>query len=1012
MNLLLAPRSGRDIAYGNWVRPARASVMRSAAFSSLADAIAAYLRQEVPGRSFLIAGHRGAGKTTLVREVAEQLIDDTLATLQKWLRDPLFAGNERAPQRPLLVKLHGPSLVETELPRPGGGEDAAPTKAGDEDPATSAKSAAHAALVQITIALYRALAEEVADAFATRARDLGQQNPSFDRHELAAFLRLELDRAPDLAQLRACWEELEALGCGVLWPFEVATKLAAADRPDQGLREIIAVATAAQAFQVCSGAVTYKGTRKDSASAERSSEASTGFDGKDIANRLLSLGIGGALGYAAVGSPIGAGVGLLSGLAVSAVAKQSRKQEQTIDYAFIVDRSIQTLERDLPLVINRVREAGLAPVFLIDELDKLPRSSKGSGAGRTVRDLINRLKHLTTDYGFFCFLTGRDYYDEVQHELDTKPYPEEHTYFSERLFISYRPEEFAAFITDTVKPDSQDKDSATALAVLSRRIVHDSRLNTIDFVRLFASGWTETPLGRIYTTASAELVTREVHLLPAAVQIVIEHVLGDGDIANRMMTDGSFRQMVIDLVYRPSRAWQRHASELDISAAAFAQDVLTRRGEKDPGRDNAWEALVDLIGEQDVLLLRRIDEELVRLLCGFGQLRDPGATSMYRAESFKLLRNIIDVGLTALLRREPQGEVCVFRFTPEAANRETQALEDRCSAILNGFDQLGVTLADLQPLDWPPTLTDSGVADALSVVKGGLASAVGTSGSLGQLDGFVNALDARAGLLGDVLTLSADVFRARAVEREPLRLGPIIGTFSRHMPSWQIPVAEDPADLSDATPFPAAAAPAAISLWADQLRQRAAASPASRTLDDRKLSARYRWAAVIEAFLTSPSRADSPRPCHFDDLVLNAAGLLPSRLLRADLGQMPPIEWSELALAGIAANWLSPDRSTTSIPPWITIAALRALGFGRSFLNGILALTSSASSPELIFAQVLAGKAGENGPGVLLYNGEESGERKEQVPCLVVDDTLVMKYEDEVTWLRDNGAFGAGIDGD
>jgi hypothetical protein len=162
----------------------------------------------------------------------------------------------------------------------------------------------------------------------------------------------------------------------------------------------------------------------------------------------------------------------------------------------------------------------------------------------------------------------------------------------------------------------------------------------------------------------------------------------------------------------------------------------------------------------------------------------------------------------------------------------------------------------------------------------------------------------------------------------------------------------------------------------------------------------------------SPSRADAPRPCHFDDLVLNAAGLLPSRLLRADLGQMPPIAWSELALAGLAVNWISPDRSSLSIPPWIAIAGLRALGFGRSFLNAILALISSASSPELIFAKALAAEASENGPGVMLYQGEEAAQQNEQIPCLVVDDVQLVTYGAELKWLRANGAFRGGIDAD
>ncbi len=48
----------------------------SDAARTLEDAMRRYVSGEVSGRSFLIAGHRGAGTTTLVRRVAERITDE------------------------------------------------------------------------------------------------------------------------------------------------------------------------------------------------------------------------------------------------------------------------------------------------------------------------------------------------------------------------------------------------------------------------------------------------------------------------------------------------------------------------------------------------------------------------------------------------------------------------------------------------------------------------------------------------------------------------------------------------------------------------------------------------------------------------------------------------------------------------------------------------------------------------------------------------------------------------
>src|SRR4029077_1932389 len=166
------------------------------------------------GRAFLISGYRGAGKTTLVQRVVDDLGDELFRDLTKTSApSPTQQSLARRPQRPLLVKLHGPSLLADELPGPGGGEKTkeADSKSNPEEAAPDAKrdtvatantGTAHGALVQITIALYRALAREFAEAYAIHARaDYGPEPD--DQLDLAAQFRLDLDRAPDAALLRS-----------------------------------------------------------------------------------------------------------------------------------------------------------------------------------------------------------------------------------------------------------------------------------------------------------------------------------------------------------------------------------------------------------------------------------------------------------------------------------------------------------------------------------------------------------------------------------------------------------------------------------------------------------------------------------------------------------------------------------------------------------------------------------------------------------------------------------------
>src|SRR5437762_10337814 len=80
-------------------------LIRSNAVGLLTHELRRYCKREISGRSFLIAGHRGAGKTTLVLNACQEIVKESV--------------DGRFPLRPLLVMLQGPNLLpneEDELP--------------------------------------------------------------------------------------------------------------------------------------------------------------------------------------------------------------------------------------------------------------------------------------------------------------------------------------------------------------------------------------------------------------------------------------------------------------------------------------------------------------------------------------------------------------------------------------------------------------------------------------------------------------------------------------------------------------------------------------------------------------------------------------------------------------------------------------------------------------------------------------------------------------------------------
>jgi len=300
--------------------PEQSHVIESDALQRLTKEIERYGRRELAGRSILIAGHRGVGKTTLVRKAIENA-----------RKRSDYQG------RPLFVDLHGPDLLAppdkdaatkpaltTDDSRDNKPENLASGKPEDQGKRTAAdgnkpKKPTEAAsqpadntgekqdspagdslqpsgedlqsfVERLTFSLYRAATKEFVDCFRTQAesrvaksrsawsrvaelraaksreaelreaelRWAELRTTSWDRaDELVEQFALELDGSTDLARIRLLYERAGALRDGVL---DIP---AIPGRRFTGSQELALLAVSSQAYQIISGKVDEDHTKED-----------------------------------------------------------------------------------------------------------------------------------------------------------------------------------------------------------------------------------------------------------------------------------------------------------------------------------------------------------------------------------------------------------------------------------------------------------------------------------------------------------------------------------------------------------------------------------------------------------------------------------------------------------------------------------------------------------------------------------------------------------------------------
>jgi len=414
-----------------------------------------YCRGQMKGRSFLISGHRGAGKTTLVKRAVENV---------RRHRDERGSHVQL-----LLVEVNGPTLFPEPEPSPH-----RPVRKGRSvrlmreaaAPATAAGKR-NLALKQIVLALHRAVAEEMCRAFRQRA------GTTDEGLELAAALELELFECPVPARLREFWRRGGFLPRGVLFrraaPVPAGYGRRDVERPDQAYRELLALASVCEAYCRVSGTLNEEQKRSDSA--ERA--ASVSVSGEPKAGELIGAGssllVGGAVGVGVQASGAGSGLaataaGIAAALGAAAVFKYSasRSSARSVsrELKYLRDLSVDTLDRFIPMLVERLFSAGIAPVFLVDELDKVDNLTD------KMLPLLENLKKLFAENAFFCFVTGRGYYEEFRRRAADRVYPKEWTYFGHELFLVYGHADLHRYLRErleVVPPRTVHADAAKAV---------------------------------------------------------------------------------------------------------------------------------------------------------------------------------------------------------------------------------------------------------------------------------------------------------------------------------------------------------------------------------------------------------------------------------------------------------------------------------------------------------------------------------------------------------------------
>ncbi|MFT4978822.1 MAG: hypothetical protein ACI8S6_004732, partial [Myxococcota bacterium] len=463
--------------------------------------------------SYLISGHRGAGKTTLVQVTVEQV------------RQASVDGS----RQPLIINLSGPSLF------------ASPPLDDSGEPTVLPHILN---CWRLTEALTLAVQREFLARLRQRAGD------DRDKLQTLSLLQTRLSGGLEVADLFNVWQAV--LG--------EDTPLLHAQSP---YPEILSLWNNIRLHQITAGTptATFSRDQEQTARHEQGLALSSTLDKlTPLLVALLSGGVAGiGLDAAEVGGSlavVGAGlVALLAGLTADVTIRWDRSDTHKQAFEYNPDFSVNALPRMLPELVDQLWNVGLAPVFVIDELDKID-ALEGGGA-ETLADkmkvLLNHIKSFVTEQSAFFFLVDRDYFEFVERSSRSRAYPIEHTYFNTRLYVSYQPTELRRFL-DMVTSYEDKLQHHLAQRMISDSMLYRSRLHFFSLRQQLQLLKLRTESG-LLPPPDALMLSPEWYY-PFIFQAAVERSLEGKAMQRRQKDNSYFTQLAIDVLYYPAHRWE------------------------------------------------------------------------------------------------------------------------------------------------------------------------------------------------------------------------------------------------------------------------------------------------------------------------------------------------------------------------------------------------------------------------------------------------------------------------
>ncbi len=536
----------------------------SQAARRLVAKIMRYAQGGISGHAVLVAGHRGAGKTTAVRTAMQGVYN-------RYLR-----GNVAC--RPLLVPLHGPSLLLGSTPaNPDGGDAGGGRATPSGDPAgpvtpATAQRYSRRFLQEMAAGILPALLLELRHMLEERVEQDVEQRPEHHQaprrangREIIAHIIDELPQGMSLAELRELYRRLGLLPDGLL-------------RGD-AFEEITAINAAGEAYAVVTGEV---GDEKNFGLEQKQAQTDTAnvaLTGETLTKALTTVGaaVAAAFGLAndsAWGAVASAAVILAGGLSLSSSSTRERSTNAARKRSFKQDNSLESLVRRVPLLVDQLRAVGLPPVFVVDELDKI----EDPPVYDLLDGLMRNLKSYVTERSLILFVADRKYYDRISRAptLSDERYGVAHTFYGERVYVISAPSDVHGFLRRTLREDEvcgeEDlpahlrAERRRAFALVRHALLHRGRMHPYDVSRQLDQARNNGEHDRL-RLGPATLLRNRVTRYQAFFQLCFEWVLAAEAQQREIAADPYYSQIAYDALYGISDRWKSGRALRDPEAA-------------------------------------------------------------------------------------------------------------------------------------------------------------------------------------------------------------------------------------------------------------------------------------------------------------------------------------------------------------------------------------------------------------------------------------------------------------